>query len=599
MKIWKTNLRAIKMINKLCPGYIHSLILSSVLNGISPYFNIYMAAEIISLLAAGEGPEIYRMVAVTVLGNFAISVINILVGRWAGHKNELFQEEEKRYTANKIQSMDYCDIEGAKVRQLRQNIVEASRMNGRGTGALLDNLCSLVNGFISICIAVFFLCDMIVTYLKASTSYIGLILLTILFILLVINIVVNFKYNKIESVWADENARMLADENRIDGALDCYNKGKDIRIYRQDKIIMPLKWKYLIDIHRATFTRFFKKVFRAQTGISVIKFLIEIVTYLFVCIYALQRIFAVGSVVKYIGFLKNLIDAIIRFFGSFSTLKYNSPFLEQYMEFFYYPSKMHNGTKPLVKTPDVIEFRDVSFSYPGTDTYALRHISLKLKAGEKTAIVGMNGSGKTTLIKLLCRLYEPTEGEILLDGVDVREYRYEDYIQQFSALFQDFKLFSFTLGKNVSLSKEMKTDKIRKCLEQAGFKERLDTLPKGLDTALYKDFDEEGIEISGGEAQKIAMARALYQDAPFILLDEPTAALDPVSEYELYMKLEEVALGKTVVYISHRLSSCRFCNHIIVMHEGTIVQAGNHDELIQDEQNIYANLWNAQAQYYI
>jgi ATP-binding cassette subfamily B protein len=221
------------------------------------------------------------------------------------------------------------------------------------------------------------------------------------------------------------------------------------------------------------------------------------------------------------------------------------------------------------------------------------------------AVVGMNGSGKTTMIKLLCRMYDPTEGIITLNGIDIKKYDYDEYMDIFSVVFQDFNLFSFTLGQNVATSTDVEEQRAKECLDMAGFSERLSDMQKGLQTALYKDFDEDGVQISGGEAQKIAIARALYKDAPFIVLDEPTAALDPIAEFEIYSKFNGIVGGKTAclagrqaIYISHRLSSCRFCDDIAVFHEGELIQRGSHDALVADEGGKYHELWNAQAQYY-
>jgi len=223
---------------------------------------------------------------------------------------------------------------------------------------------------------------------------------------------------------------------------------------------------------------------------------------------------------------------------------------------------------------------------------------MKFNVGSRTAVVGMNGSGKTTMIKLLCRLYDPTDGEITLNGIDVKKYDYAEYLNIFSVVFQDFKLFSFPLGQNVASSVKYDGARVERCLMMSGFGERYEEMPKGLGTPLYKDFDEDGVEISGGEAQKIALARALYKNAPFIVLDEPTAALDPVAEYEIYSKFNEIVGDKTAVYISHRLSSCRFCDDIAVFHESELIQRGNHDALLSDRDGKYYELWNAQAQYY-
>ena len=203
------------------------------------------------------------------------------------------------------------------------------------------------------------------------------------------------------------------------------------------------------------------------------------------------------------------------------------------------------------------------------------------------------------MIKLLCRLYDPTEGEITLNGIDIRKYDYQEYMRLFSVVFQDFKLFALPLGQNVAASTEVDADRAEECLVKSGFSERLRELPLGLDTCLYKDFDADGVSISGGEAQKIALARALYKDAPFIVLDEPTAALDPIAEFEVYSRFNEIIEDKTTVFISHRLSSCRFCDDIAVFHEGRLVQRGSHQQLLADKDGKYAELWNAQAQYYV
>ena len=263
---------------------------------------------------------------------------------------------------------------------------------------------------------------------------------------------------------------------------------------------------------------------------------------------------------------------------------------------------MYQGSLTVEKRRDrnyEVEFRNVSFRYPGSDRYALKHVNMKFKIGERLAVVGMNGSGKTTFIKLLCRLYDPTEGEILLNGINIRKYDEREYRLLFAVVFQDFKLFALPLVENVASGSDYDEERARESLEKAGFGERLLRLSEGLATYLYKDYDKNGINISGGEAQKIAIARALYKDAPFIILDEPTAALDPIAEAEIYSRFNEIAGDKTAVYISHRLSSCRFCDEILVFHEGSVIQQGSHAELVADENGKYYELWRAQAQYYV
>ena len=418
--------------------------------------------------------------------------------------------------------------------------------------------------------------------------------------LIVFNVWYSFRAeDKIGDV-SQQVSQTMIDENRIDEAVDCYNMGKDVRLYRQDKIIMKIK-NYAFDLHKKAFRIMESKCYRINIPLNITGILLQAIIYIFVCIYVLLGIFGVGSIIKYVGFVETITESITSYFKVFARIKYNNPFVKDYLAYFDIPQKMDKGTLTIPKhngNEYYIEFRDVSFRYPNTEAYVLRHINIRFKAGEKFAVVGQNGSGKTTFIKLLCRLYDPTEGEILLNGVNIQRYNYNEYLSIFSVVFQDFKLFSFSLGQNVASALRYDAEKVIDCLNQAGFGKRLETMSNGLETSLYKDFEEDGIEISGGEAQKIALARALYKNAPFIILDEPTAALDPISEYEIYTKFNDIADNKTVIYISHRLASCRFCDMIMVFDDGSIVQAGTHDELVLNEQGKYYQLWNAQAKYY-
>ena len=375
-----------------------------------------------------------------------------------------------------------------------------------------------------------------------------------------------------------------------------YSAGKDIRIYGQKETVLE-EYSSILDGERKAWRKMEKNQF-ANTNInSVISIFISLLIYLFVGFKALAGAFLVGNIIKYAGSIEKFISGFSSFMNGFTELRSNNVCLKAYFDFMEIPDNLYQGTLTTEKRADneyEFEFRSVSFKYPGSETYALKNFNLKLNIGRKMAVVGMNGSGKTTMIKLLCRLYDPTEGEITLNGIDIKKYDYNEYLALFSVVFQDFKLFSFSLGQNVAANVNIDRARAQRCLEMAGLKE----MPMGLDTPLYKDFEEDGVEISGGEAQKIALARALYKDAPFIVLDEPTAALDPVAEFEIYSKLNGIAGDKTAIYISHRLSSCRFCDDIAVFHEGELIQRGSHDTLLADSGGKYHELWNTQARYY-
>lgn len=277
-------------------------------------------------------------------------------------------------------------------------------------------------------------------------------------------------------------------------------------------------------------------------------------------------------------------------------------YLEEFVKFENLPE--HKGENELQEVElnmrdDIkIEFKNVYFKYPRAEEYILKNINLEINKYDKISIVGKNGAGKTTFIKLLCRLYKPNKGEILINGVNINFIKQEDYIQMLSTVFQDFKLYAFTIVENICFDGECNQERLREVLKQVGVLEKVNSLEKGINTSLYKFFDPNGIELSGGENQKVAIGRAIYRDTPIIILDEPTAALDPYAEYEIFSKLNEIADKKTAIFISHRLSSCKFSNKIIVFDKGEVVEQGTHDELVKAS-GLYSEMWGTQAQYYM
>ena len=595
------NIRALKLLHSFCPSYFPLLVFKSFFGKLSPYFNLYLSAEIVNeIVGARNKDTLITLVLITVIGNFAIAILGGILNRAFGHKETLLYQREAVYYNKKTLGLDYDNLENTEVRQLRRKIVESSRINFHGKQLLLMSVGRLVNITISAILALILGIEMFVLMFASGFSWLIILLACLIVGLVVFNVWYSFREkDKMGAVYRNVSQTMI-DENRIDEAMDCYNMGKDVRLYRQDKLIMKIK-NYAFDLHKKAFRTMESKRYKINMPLTFTGILLEAIIYAFVCVYALLGTFGIGSIVKYVGFVETITGCITSYFAVFADIKYNTPFVEDYLAYFDIPQKMYQGSLTVEKRDDneyYVEFKDVSFKYPGSETYTLRHVNMKFKVGEKLAVIGMNGSGKTTFIKLMCRLYDPTEGEILLNGVNIKKYDYDEYLAVFSVVFQDFKLFSFSLGENVASGADYDVDKVMAALHQSGFGERLATMPEGIKTTLYKDFDENGVEVSGGEAQKIALARALYKDSPFIILDEPTAALDPIAEYEIYSKFNEIVGDKTAIYISHRLSSCRFCDKIAVFDNGQIVQRGSHDELVADESGKYYELWHAQAQYY-
>ena len=411
----------------------------------------------------------------------------------------------------------------------------------------------------------------------------------------------NSVHNRLEREYGERCVHENLRANKEDAYVNDYGAGMEIRLYGMEKFISE-SFKRTLQLNGTEQIRKTNKQALCSIPRVIAQKGLEFGAYAAMIAGALAGEVSVGSIARYVACLMMLIQAIGDLVTTAQLAIENHYYLRRYFSYFDIPNNMYQGSLTVEKRDDNeydIEFRDVSFRYPNTDCYALRHVNLKFRIGEKLAIVGMNGSGKTTFIKLLCRLYDPTEGEILLNGVNIRKYDYDEYMSIFSVVFQDFRLFSFQLGQVVASGDAFDPARAKECLEKANFGDRLRSLPDGLCTYLYKNYDEHGVEVSGGEAQKIALARALYKDAPFILLDEPTAALDPVSEYEVYSNFNAISGDKTAVYISHRLASCRFCDKIAVFNDGRVVQTGTHEQLLADENGKYAELWNAQAQYYV
>lgn len=500
--------------------------------------------------------------------------------------------------------LDYEFIEKEDTQNMVQNINMMEENGNNGFPNLMSSTYIGVNGLVTIILAII----MSIGVFKADVSMgnmSGNIINIIFIIFLIIVNIISFISLAKTNTMVSEYVRSFANSVfRLAGAYNFlsldYKSGKDIRIYGKR---LPQKHNKEMGDELSHMYKKAAKMFGAGNIIPSLAGNISIGgIYVFVGWKAIYKAISIGEIVQYTGSISILFEGMNNIITGISSTMANRVYFNELFHFLELSGGKYMGTIPMEKRLDnkyQIEFKNLSFKYPGTEKYVLKNLNFKLDIGKRLAIVGMNGSGKTTFIKLLIRLYDPTEGQILLNGIDIKNYDYDEYLRIFSVVFQDFKLFSFGLGQNVGANMEYDKEKVIDCLKEVGFNKKLDKLTMGLDTPLYRDFDENGMEISGGEAQKIAMARAIYKDRPFIILDEPTAALDPISEFEIYTKFDKIVGDKTAIYISHRLSSCRFCDDIAVFQEGEIIQSGKHEELLKNKQGKYYELWNAQAQYYV
>lgn len=608
----KITKRGIGILRKYCPGLAGGKAVSAVLAAIQPLLSVWILAKLINELAGEQrGNVIVAYVAAVVLCNFLLLLIKSIVDRVTEEKEAQMWNFFGMVFADKAMTMDYADLEDTKILQQKQEASENLFMFGNGLGQLVWGMNSLVNATASIVLSL----SLTVTLFLSSTgtkwmdSPLWIVGIGVCVLLGgMANAKATGKENSVFEKWCKEtvwfNRAFVFYEHELAKSPE---RAKDVRIYKQHKAAkrgfceMRRRDEAMGGLLRAMAT--YPALAAVVVGAGTI------VCWIFVVLKASLGAFGVGSIVQYIGALGKLGTGVQDMMFVLADNAVYCRHLKGLYEYLDIPNRKEEG----ILTVDMdtlcrgrgengydyeIEFCDVSFRYPGAKEYSLRNLSLKFTLGKRLAIVGKNGSGKSTFIKLLCRLYEPTEGEIRLNGVDIRQYDYEEYLNIFSVVFQDFKLFSFSLGQNVATAMEYDREKVEQCLTKAGLSERLSSMRLGPDTALYKDFESEGVEISGGEAQKVALARALYKDTPVVVLDEPTAALDPIAEAEIYTKFNELIGDKTAIYISHRLSSCKFCDEIAVFEEGTVVQRGSHEELLKETDGLYHALWTAQAQYY-
>lgn len=589
--------RALRLYHSYNPKYFPLYFLWAVFSNASPYFNLWMSAEVVTALYEGRAArELYMLAGITVAGNFLLHVAGIILKRTVDTQMEVLQYNEAAAFNRKTLSLDYDKLENPDIRRHRHRILENSWINAYGMKFLRWRMEELIRGLVNILFSVTLFGEMAMLIGKAPFKWLELLFFVAIIASMALNVHFQSRSARMGAAGNQEIGDLMLEENRVYLSLS----GMDSRIYRQAGLKSRLREK-LREKHYRVFSRAANLDIRGHIPVIFFGQLSEMSTYLIVCLYCAMGAFPVGSVIKYVGYLERIKGSIGNLLNLFRVMKVNEPFLQTYLDYFDIKNDMYQGSLAVEKRSDKkydIEFKNVSFKYVGQKEYALKNINLKVKVGERLAVVGMNGSGKTTFIKLLCRLYDPAEGEICMNDFNIRKYDYRQYLSLFSVVFQDYTLLALPLGNNVASAAEWDAVKAERLLKEVGFGERYAQMPKGLETPLYKNFDQEGVNISGGEAQKIALARALYKDAPFIILDEPTAALDPIAEAEIYSKFDEIVGDKTAIYISHRLSSCRFCDKIAVFDKGEIVQLGTHAELLADVGGKYYELWNAQAQYY-
>ena len=580
------------------------MVLQGFFVGTRPFIAVVLTGMLVDAVYAGADMRTLLFYAgIGVGGTFLLAVAESIMTMFFNRKLEYMQEIQGEPLNQKSMAMDYEYLEDVKIHEMRQRI---ERFGGWClTAQILSLLSKLTTSVTTIVVAMFIVLPMFVrSGHRLSEGFAGSWLMSALFLVTVVVLVwggfrlsayFNKKVGDIRKTMGQFSSRSKYYLEILSG----YDEQKDLRICGQRELYN----KEFAGVSRGVkksvdkMSLFFNlDVFMGQTLTSLMAFMV----YMFAGILAAVGIISIGSVVTYAASIIRLTNQIGQVTYRLNQLKTHAAVAGDYVEYMNLSQRKYEGTIPMEKRQDdrfTVEFDHVFFKYPGTDTYVIKDLDLKFEIGEKMAIVGKNGSGKTTFIKLLCRLYDVTEGSIKVNGIDIRKYDYAEYCNLFAVVFQDFQVFSFPLGENLAAGSVVEKPKAVDALERAGMGDRYRELPKGLDTSVGKEFENTGVTFSGGEKQKIAIARAIYKNAPFVIMDEPTAALDPESECEVYAGFDKMVGRKTALYISHRLASCRFCQDILVFDHGQVVQRGSHDEL-EKQEGLYRELWSAQAQYY-
>lgn len=588
MQQFKSLKKFMGMCFRISPTYFILLCLNSLASTGQILINVILPKFLIDeLLGNKDGKRLFLLGLSVVLSNVFFAFFTLTMKRFMVIKNIYMKEKMNEAMAEKIMNVEFSYLENPYYLDLKERAVFAAN----NQNALENLILNVANSFknlitISSLLAVMFTLSPIFVILLAVT--IGITLLLQQFF---VKYQMEFFHNIIPTNRKYGYYVGLAYNDKIQ---------KDIRLFHMSDMLTDRVSEYNNEINN-WFSAYHKKQGLYLGIYGIINDLQAAISYGYVGLRVISDVLgariSIGSFTMYVSAAVNFTTATTAFGRNVMTVIQMLGYLEPFMEFMALPDEEKQEGK--IRFSGEIEslcFEEVVFSYPGSNTEVLKGISFEIKKGEKISIVGINGAGKSTIVKLLCRLYRPTSGKIYINGHNIYEYEFTSYMKAVAAVFQDYKLFAFSIHENIAgVSGEKDQDKVMDLLNQVGLKEKISTLPQGAESMFGKAYDENGIEMSGGEGQKVAIARALYKKASLIILDEPTSALDPLAEAEIYERFNQLIGSKTALYISHRMSSSVFCDKILVLDKGIISDFDSHRNLMEKKESMYYKLFNSQA----
>ncbi len=555
-----------------------------ILDVISPFIPIFFLRLILNEISVGQDiGKLLLFVSLFAVSAFVKDLLLAIINRFSAEQTDTAVRKIKNNLGIFVMEMPYSDAEQPKVRDFIKLAEDSTNFS-----AVLDRFAGIISSVITI------------IGLGAIITTLNPILFAPIAAVVAFRLIADGKNRKLTEKYRSKYSPIMRQIGYLFRVMKSIEYGKEVRINRlQDWIFSKVQDNK--DVYLKTAKKHNVEISKNNVTSSAASIIQEIVSYFVLAYEVIFQGMTIGDFSMYLSSVTSFSNNVSSIVGAITQFMETGVFVRDFrycIELAEKSRKQEAEGKVEFNSDKIdIEFKNVSFKYPGTDRFILRNISLRLTSGRSISIVGVNGAGKTTLVKLLCRLYSPTKGSILINGRDIQSYAYDDYIKLIGAVFQDFKLFSLSVGENVAVGSESDSERVKTCLVRSGLEEKLNSLPEGLKTNISKEFDQNGIEFSGGEGQKLVMARALYKEAPVLILDEPASALDPIAESEIYSRFHSITKDKATIYISHRLSSCRFCDEIVVLDGGVISEHGTHDELMALK-GVYLSMWNMQAQYY-
>lgn len=587
----KTIWTFVKQVWKVSPAYVLLILLNGLIGGGKIILNMVLPMFLIDELTSGR--DVKKLIlfgACIVANNVIMTFITDSLQKYRDVKDEWVQNVMVEKLGERIMNLEYSYLENTYYLDLKERAIFAVQ-NQSAIVAIITLIANTVQGVITLAglmVILFTLGPVLMTAIA-----IGVVLMILIvkaasgtMVALMNRIIpINRIFGYYAGVAADKPAQ------------------KDLRLYHMDKLVT----EKIRQSNEATCDEFDvanRKMGLANGANGVITEFISAFTYGYVGIRTISDMFGsritLGSLTMYVSSAITFSSTIIQFGENLIGLWQNSQFLVPYQEFMALKEEtIEDGGVPMDDIVETLEFRNVSFTYPKAEKPVLKNVSFAVKKGEKISIVGLNGAGKSTLVKLICRMYKADSGEILVNGRDIYDYDYLSYMNVISAVFQDYKLFNFTIEENISCRESgADENRVNYLIDEVGMREKIDTLPEGIHSRFGKEYDEDGVELSGGQGQKIAIARALYKKASMVILDEPASALDPIAEAEIYEKFNSLVEDKTAIYISHRMSSSVFCDRILIIDGGTVSDFDTHENLMKKTDSLYYKLFTSQAENY-